>query len=72
MQDCNDCFRNTDSQSQLRSCSSGSRQSEVTKYISCIFEAEFLMNVAVKSAILFSGAVVACVRPNTSQELSCY
>jgi len=46
------------------SSSSGSGQSEVTKYlkyISCIFEAEFFMNVAVKSAILFSRAVVASV-----------
>ena len=40
---------------QLRglSSSSGSGQSEVTKYICCIFEDEFFMNVAVKSAILF-------------------
>ena len=43
------------------SSASGSAQSEVTKYISCIFEAEFFINCAIKSAILFSHAVVASV-----------
>jgi len=43
------------------SSSSGSGQSEVTKYISCIFEAEFFTNGAIKSAIIFSHAIVASV-----------
>jgi len=43
------------------SSASGSGQSEVTKYFSCIFEAEFFINGAIKSAILFSHAVVASV-----------
>ena len=38
----------------------------LTKYISCVFEAEFFINGAIKSAILFSHAGVASVinRPN--------
>ena len=48
------------------SSASGSGQSEVTKYISCIFEAKFFISGARKSAILFSHALVDSVisRPN--------
>ena len=48
------------------SSASGSGQSEVTKYISCIFKAEFFINGAIKSAVLFSHAVVDSVisKPN--------
>jgi len=39
------------------SSSSGSRESQSTKYISCIFEAEFFINGAIKSAALLAHAV---------------
>ena len=41
------------------SSSTGSGQSEVTRYICCMFEAEFFISGAIKSAILFSHANVA-------------
>ena len=51
------------------SSSSGSGQSEVTKCFSCIFEAEFSLNVAVKSAFYFHIQLSIVVK---IQELSCH
>jgi len=46
-------FRNADVV-HIVSSSSGSGQSQATKYISCIFETKFFINGAIKSATLFS------------------
>jgi len=44
------------------SSSSGSGQSEISKYISCVFEGEYFMKIAVRSVILFSRVAVASVK----------
>jgi len=41
--------------------SSGSRQSQATKYISCIFEAKFFINGAIKSTTLLAHVFFASV-----------
>ena len=64
MQHFNDFFRNADSV-HVVSSSSGSGQSYATKYISCIFEAKFFINGAIKSATLLAHAVFASVNSSS-------
>jgi len=51
-----DFFRNADSV-RVVSSSSGPGQSQPSKYISCIIEAKFFINDAIKSANLLAHAV---------------
>jgi len=55
-----DFFRDADSV-RVVSSSSGSWQSQATKYISCIFEAKFFTNGAIKSVTLLAHAAFGSV-----------
>ena len=57
-------FRNADSVRDVSSFS-GTGQSQTTKYISCIFEAKFFINGALKSAILLAHAAFDSVNSSS-------
>jgi len=62
MQHIYDFFGNAGSVHVVSSCT-GSRESQSTKYISCIFEAKFFIRGAIKSAALLTHALCKTVRP---------